>query len=256
MTKKKVEEGFWSDTKSAYTDWADNRAGGSPDQRKVAAQQKRAYQLGYTDFRQKLISGIQSAMQGGMLRASQFYPQQQQQQQQPSVSENISFDFRTLNNLVESRIINETLDTISEYVIDFVDQQTKGFVKRSHHMPEIKAIADDIEKNYNVRYNKAREEDIKKLWNFIWAWNMKGRKKKQQNFGGNVREMERIRWFRAETEFLRELLQVQDSSPEHAAKISNMINDLQTFLNQERERLRPLKNKKNKDDYFGDEDSF
>lgn len=244
--KKQVDEGLFSGAYDLYknSNYSKNK--------QMDAQTRQAYELGYKDFRQRLLMGLRNAAQSGMIVKTAAEPAASPAASvsTPSYySENIDFSFNNLNKLIESKILKEAQQTIAQYVVDFANEQTKGFVSRSQHMPQIKQIALDIDKNYDSKRNTTNEEDIKKLWAFIWAWNLKGRKEKDKMGRGNKerkqfekerkqldkerKQLERIKWLNKSVKSLEVMLKDGNPTPETATSIQAFIKQIQKFLAQE-----------------------
>ena len=176
-------------------------------------QDERAKSIGLKDFTYKLNSALQSAIKGGIVTppvaavTSTSAPTQNPQQAAKSAalkSQAISAiqgnipsnktvtpesQYKLFNQLIESQILDEAAESVSQFITRFIDTQTRNLVDSPNYQQNINMIAKKLEDQYS-KTQKLDPKLVEQAWETIWAWSQLGKKRSGYNSGGQIIDMD------------------------------------------------------------------
>lgn len=223
LSDNRVDEGFMDFVKRTGVLGQSNKQSAEQKQ-----QDERAKSIGLKDFTNKLTSALQSAIKGGIVAIPQPQqsPQSQQSTASKSADDNVNYDTPTAQRkninidqsapaaktqstakpepstaelikqrqqqgLTEShrKITNEAAESVSKFIIDFIDNQTKNLVDNPNYQNNINTIAKNLETQY-AKNNKLDPKLISQAWETIWAWSQLGKKRSTRGGSGQIVDMD------------------------------------------------------------------
>lgn len=207
-TTEQINEGFGDFVKRTGLMGQDNKQSAMSKQ-----QDERAKSIGLKDFTYKLNSALQSAIKGGIVNpsvaavTSTSAPTQNPQQTAKSaalkdqaisaVQGNIPSNktvtsesqYQLFNQLIESQILDEAAESVSQFITRFIDTQTRNLVDSPNYQLNINMIAKKLEDQYTK--NKGLDPKlVEQAWETIWAWSQLGKKRNGYNSGGQIVDMD------------------------------------------------------------------
>lgn len=214
-TKEQTNEGFgdWAaDTVKKAGMWGlTGTERGANKQSVISKQQdERAKAIGLKDFTYKLNSALQSAIKGGIVRppvdeaTSTSAPTQNPQQAAKSAalkSQAISAiqgnipsnktvtpesQYKLFNQLIESQILDEAAESVSQFITQFIDTQTRNLVDNPNYQQNINMIAKKLEDQY-IKSKGLDPKLVEQAWETIWAWSQLGSERRKSNRGQSNR---------------------------------------------------------------------
>ena len=99
------------------------------------------------------------------------------QRQQKGMTES---QYKRFNKLVENKILNEAAESVSQFIIRFIDTQTRNLVDNPNYQQNINMIAKKLEDSY-IKNKKLDSGLIEQAWETIWAWSQLGSNRGQSN---------------------------------------------------------------------------
>jgi peptidoglycan hydrolase-like protein with peptidoglycan-binding domain len=177
-------------------------------------QDERAKSIGLKDFTYKLNSALQSAIKGGIVtppvaaaNTSNYNLNQNPQQAAKSaalkdktiaaIQRNIPSNktvtpesqYKLFNQLIESQILDEAAESVSQFITRFIDTQTRNLVDSPNYQQNINMIAKKLEDQYS-KTQKLDSKLVEQVWETIWAWSQLGKKRGGYNSGGQIIDMD------------------------------------------------------------------
>lgn len=209
-TTEQTNEGFGDFVKRTGLMGQDNKQSAMSKQ-----QDERAKSIGLKDFTYKLNSALQSAIKGGIVNppvaavTSTSAPTQNPQspaapttssaqKPEPSMAELLKqrqqqglteSQYQLFNQLIESQILDEAAESVSQFITQFIDTQTRNLVDSPNYQQNINMIAKKLEDQYTK--NKGLDPKlVEQAWETIWAWSQLGKKRGGYNSGSQVIDMD------------------------------------------------------------------
>ena len=108
------------------------------------------------------------------------------QRQQKGMTES---QYKLFNQLIESQILNEAEESVSQFITRFIDTQTRNLVDSPNYQQNINMIAKKLEDQYTK--NKGLDPKlVEQAWETIWAWSQLGKKRSAYNSGNQIVDMD------------------------------------------------------------------
>lgn len=130
--------------------------------------------------RQSKQQDAQSQIDKTSVKSSQSEPSMAEllkKRQQHGLTES---KYKLFDELFESKILTEQGETISKFITDFIDNQTKNLSDNPNYQRNVEMIAKKLEDQY-TKTKKLDPNLVEQAWETIWAWSQLGPKRGQSN---------------------------------------------------------------------------